>query len=83
MDEIVFSRHCRAQMQERNISEKQILDCLKKPDKISFQSDGRLRVIKKVLRLKKVYLIIVVFEQLPERKEIITAFYTSKLNKYL
>ena len=83
MEEVTFTGHCRLQMRERHITEKAILSCLKSPDKVIFQSNHRFRGVKKIGKFKKVYLMVVVFDQFPNLKEVVTVFYTSKLHKYL
>lgn len=83
MDKIIFSFHARMQMEERKISEKLVISCLKKPLKTTLQKDNRFKAVKKVNRLKKTYLVVVIFDQLDGVKEIVTVFYTSKFHKYL
>lgn len=83
MDEIRFTDHCLLQMKERGISEKAVKACLRNPDKLIVQKDARVRAIKKISKLKKVYLCLVVFEQTRNLKEVVTVFYTSKIHKYL
>ena len=81
--EIIFSKHAKDQMIERNISKDDILSVILNPDKIIRQSAGRSRVIKSIRKNNKDYLLITVFSQInPEQKKIITAFLTSKTNKY-
>lgn len=83
MDKIIFTDHARSQMRERQILEKAARDCLKDPDKIVLQNFPRFRAVKRVRRFKKLYLLVVVFEQQAKIKEVVTVFYTSKIHKYL
>ena len=83
MDEIIFTKHARLQMEERHVAEKTVLACLKNPDKIILQNFPRFRAVRKLKKLKKDYLIVVVFDLFTQSKEIVTVFYTSKFSKYL
>jgi hypothetical protein len=83
MDKIIFTDHAKSQMREREISEKAVKDGLKNPDKIILQNLPRFRALKKIRRLKKSYLLVVVFDKSAKTKEVVTVFYTSKLSKYL
>jgi len=70
-------------MAERKIAEKSVKTGLKDADKVIFQDKHRFRAVKKVRRLKKNYCIVIVFDQFPNLKEVVTVFYTSKIHKYL
>ncbi len=83
MDKVVFTDHALSQMKERGISQKLVKICVQKPDKISLQNLPRFRAIKKLRRLKKFYLLVIIFDQLEKEKHIVTVFYTSKTHKYL
>ena len=83
MPKIIFSKHARYQLKERNISEREIRKSIENPDKILKQSPQRFRLIKEIKRAGRSYILIVIFEQKNSFKEIITAFITSKVKKYL
>lgn len=83
MLKITFSDHAIYQMRERNIKEKLIKLALDKPDKITLQFNFRKRAYKRFKYRHKNYLLIVVYEEQSSNKKVITAFVTSKTNKYL
>ncbi|MDI6591355.1 MAG: DUF4258 domain-containing protein [Patescibacteria group bacterium] len=77
---IIFSKHARYQMSERNISEKEIVLTLLNPDKTISQLGGKFQAVKLI---NKNYLIVVIYRQTNSIKKVITAFLTSKIKKYL
>lgn len=83
MRRIIFSKHARSQLKERNISEQEVKDSFKNPDKIVKQSSNRFRLVKIVQKHNKNYTLIIVFERKRTLDEIITVFLTSKIKKYL
>lgn len=83
MNNIVLSDHARKQLKERNLSEIEILKTINKPDKIIQQSTLRHKALKIIHKNKKQYLLIVVYDIKNITKEIVTAFLTSKITKYL
>jgi hypothetical protein len=80
---ISFSRHARDQLIERHISEQAVRRCIEIPDNILTQPSGRIRVLKKFSKSGKVYALIVVYENIRASRRVITAFVTSKVEKYL
>ena len=80
---IVFSKHTIYQLKERNIPIKEIRKYLKNPDKIIKQYSNRFRALKKLKILDKNYLLIIIFDKINSNIEIVTAFRTSKIRKYL
>ena len=80
---IVFLKHAHYQMAERNISEDKILSTLSNPDKIIAQSQGKFQAVKLTKENGKKYLIVVIYRQINSTKNVITAFLTTKIKKYL
>ena len=83
MVKIIFSSHAKLQLVERKISEREVLETIDKPDNIVRQPNGRFQVLKIKEENGKKYLLIVIYEETLLVKEIVTAFYTSKIKKYL
>ena len=79
---IVFSKHARYQMKERNISEDEVIVVIINPDEIISQVQQKFQAVKSIKRNDKEYLIIVIFRQVNSSKKIITVFLTSKIKKY-
>lgn len=77
---ITFTKHALVQLRIRAISQAEVRLALISPDKIIKQTNSRYRAIKKIERR---YVLVVIFEQGDNKIEIITAFKTSKINKYL
>ena len=82
-DKIIFSKHAIFQIQERNLSELEIISTISYPDKIILQSQQKFQAIKLINQNHKKYLIIVVYRQKNSFKKVITAFLTTKIEKYL
>ncbi|MBI2459524.1 MAG: DUF4258 domain-containing protein [Parcubacteria group bacterium] len=83
MPKIIFSDHAIYQMRERKITEKLVKLALNKPDKIILQFNFRKKSIKQFKRRRRNYLLIVVYEEQRAAQKVITAFITSKIQKYL
>ena len=83
MAEIVFSPHAQLQLTERNISEGEILEVMGNPIKVARQPNGRFQALKMRELEGRKYLLTVVYEEVGPVQEIVTAFYTSKIHKYL
>lgn len=83
MGKIAFSKHAIFQMQERNLSEKEIMMAILDPDKIVRESFQKFQALKIIERKGKRYLLVVVLRNENSSKKIITAFLTSKIKKYL
>ncbi len=86
MIRVVFSNHAKERMKERGISEKEVKEFLKNPDKVerSLKFPSRF-LIKKIYfhrRLKKDHLLLIVIEKKNSILEIITIIDTSKISKY-
>ena len=81
--ELRFTDHARQQLQERNLSESDIVKTLRKPDATIKQSSHRFRAIRKIRKHSKTYLLVVIYDMQTTHKEVITAFLTSKIKKYL
>jgi hypothetical protein len=83
MVKTVFSSHARWQLIERKISEREVLEAIGEPDNVTRQPNGRFQTLKIKERKGKEYLLIVIYEETLLVREIVTAFYTSKIKKYL
>lgn len=80
---IVFSEHAKNQILERNILEGEIISTITNPDKIIKQTQGKFQVVKLIKKTGKKYLIVIIYHQANSTKKVITAFLTTKINKYL
>ena len=81
--EISFSRHALSQLEARNIAKQAVIDAVKSPDKIFSQSVRRSQAIKRIEKLGKSYLLAVIFDEINFHQQIVTAFITAKIKKYL
>ncbi|MEK7174914.1 MAG: hypothetical protein AAB722_01065 [Patescibacteria group bacterium] len=81
--EIYFTDHARYQIKERNISPARVEWTIGRPDKTLKQSSGRVRAVRKFKKQRRVYVSVAVYEIRKHRIEIVTAFVTSKIKKYL
>lgn len=70
-------------MEERKISEKEIISTLSEPDKIILQSNQKFQAVKLTKRGNKKYLLVVIYSKTGLTKKVITAFLTAKIKKYL
>ena len=80
---IIFSDHARAQMSERNIREEVILRAIENPDKVVKQDDNRFVAQKLIRENGKRYLLMVVYDEIEDTREVVTSFLTTKFKKYL
>lgn len=80
---ISFSTHALWQLKERNLTRIQIITVIRSPDKITKQAEIRFRAVKKFQKLRKKFLLVVVYDKYNSNVEIVTAFITSKIYKYL
>lgn len=78
-----FTAHALQQLKERNLHKTDVLETVRNPDAIVPQSTYRFRAIRKFTKRNKQYLYIVIYEVRNSKKDIITAFITSKIKKYL
>jgi len=76
---IKFTKHALQRIKTRNISKDEILEALAKPDKIIKDSIGNSIVHK----IKAEYLLRVFYYTEKNSKVVITAYKTSKIDKYL
>lgn len=81
--EIVWSDHALRQVHERNLSKAAIEQAVRNPDRLIRQSPRRYLATRTIRRNGKKYLLVVVFDARGERTELVTAFITSKITKYL
>lgn len=80
---IRFTDHAHAQLKERNLLEADVVETVRKPDHVIRQSSARLRAIRKIRKRNRTYLLVVIYDEKDIFKEIVTAFITSKIKKYL
>ena len=80
---IIFSDHARAQMNERNLTQEAILRAMGNSDKIVRQSGNRFAAQKLIQKNGKKYLLIVVYDEIGDTREVVTSFLTTKFKKYL
>ncbi|OGY92215.1 MAG: hypothetical protein A3H70_01010 [Candidatus Komeilibacteria bacterium RIFCSPLOWO2_02_FULL_48_11] len=80
MQKIIFSNHARYQLLERGITVQDVRAALAAPDKTVRQSARRFQ---SVARINTRYALVVVYDRFLGRVEIVTAFKTSKIFKYL
>ncbi|MEK7586695.1 MAG: DUF4258 domain-containing protein [Patescibacteria group bacterium] len=83
MVKIIFSPHAKLQLVERKISEREVIETINKPTKVIQQLNRRFQAIKIKVRNEKKYLLVVIYDEALLTKEVVTAFYTSKIKKYL
>ena len=80
---VILSRHADNQLKERKISSKKVIEAVKNPTKVFLQSNNRYKAVKSMRRRNKKYLLVVIYDATDSDKEVVTAFITSKINKYL
>lgn len=81
---ISFSQHALSQLKERGILRTAVFNALQSPDKIFQQSVKRFQVIKKIEKSGRRYLLIVIYDKIDfSHQQVVTAFITSKVRKYL
>lgn len=80
---ISFSNHALWQLKERNLTRIQIIAAIRSSGKVTKQAENRFRAVKKLQKLRKKNLLVVVYDRYNSNIEIVTAFITSKINKYL
>lgn len=81
--EIYFTDHAKYQFKERNISPTEVERTIRRPDKILKQPSGRIRAVRRFKKQRKVYALVAVYEIRKHNIEIVTAFLTRKIKKYL
>lgn len=77
---VVFSNHALYQLSERGISDNEVKSALINPDKIVQQAENRFQAVS---RIDYKYALVVIYDESHDKREIVTAFKTSKLSKYL
>lgn len=80
---MIFSDHALIQMKERHLQKMEIMTAVKEPKKMILQSHHRFRATGMTLRNGKWYALIVIYESIDNCKIVVTAFLSSKPNKYL
>ena len=81
---IVFSDHAQQQMQERNLTKAPIRAIIQHPQVLIQQSRARFRAVGLLPQSQKRYVLVVVYDVISGgRMEVVTAFVTSKIKKYL
>ena len=82
-DKIIFSEHALYQIKERGLLKSEILLTISKPDKIISQYPDKFQAVRTINKGNRSYLLIVIYLELGSYKKVITAFLTSKIDKYL
>ena len=80
---IIFSKHAENQIRERNLSKSQIISTILKSDKTLAQENQKFRAVKLIKKVKKEYLMVVIYRKTNSSIKVITAFLTTKIKKYL
>ncbi len=75
---VTFIPHALDRMKKRGITEKMVLETLKDPEKVVEGYGGR-KIAQKMLDDK---LLRVIYEEKEDKLEVITAYLTSKVDKY-
>ena len=83
MEEITFTDHALYQMAWRNIDRDAVSDVLSAPDRVTRHGESRQRAVKRFSSHGIDRLLVVAYEYQDNRAIVITAFYTSKIHKYL
>lgn len=79
---IKLTKHASFQIKIRNLTRQKVTAIIKKTDLVLRQSAKRFRAVKTIIKSKKKFLLIVIYDQNPNDIEIMTAFITSKIKKY-
>lgn len=77
---ITYTSHALNEMQNRGITEAEVENCFKTPNKIVHQFSSRYRGIKKI---DEEHALVVIYEKEELEIKVITTFKTSKVKKYL
>jgi hypothetical protein len=80
---IIFSKHVLKRLKERKINRRVIRQVIKTPDYLITQPNNRFRALKLIKLNVNDHLLIIIFERIDDIIKIITAFITSKIEKYL
>lgn len=80
---INFSDHALCQLEQRNLPRVLVEDAVISSHRIVNQSDSRFRALKQLTIKGRLYVLVVVFDQSNQTRTIVTAFVTSKVEKYL
>lgn len=80
---IIFTSHARYQLKERGLNQKEVIVALTNSERTIKQTDNRYRALTTITQDDKKYVWVVIYEKHNSIIEIITAFLTSKIKKYL
>ena len=80
---IRISNHAREQIRRRSLRRNDVFLTVRLPDRRIEQTVDRFRVSKLIQYDKQEYAVIVIYDQLPAEIVVVTAFRSSKLEKYL
>ena len=80
---VLFTEHAKFQLAERGIDPKEVIETLQFPDQIILSKRGRKIVHKVYKKNDKKWLLRVIFEEKANVKVIVTAYWTTKIEKYL
>jgi len=79
MKQIIFIRHALDRLKERGISEELVIEVIRDPDNADAEGERR-KIAQKLIKGK---LLRIVYEDEEESIVVISAYSTSKINKYL
>lgn len=83
MARVLFSRHALLRMRRRKIPAKLIVKTVVNPDVLTSQPAGTHVAAKLFRRERKPYALVVIYRDQHTAKHIVTAFFSSKVRKYL
>jgi hypothetical protein len=79
MKQIIFIQHALDRLEERGISKELVIEVIRDPDEVDPESDRR-KIAQKLISGK---LLRVIYDEDEESIEVISAYSTSKVGKYL
>lgn len=83
MMKIIYTKHLLLRLQERIININLVNKTILNPDLLLPKSPNRYRAISYLQKDSKQYLLIVIYDKVENNIQVITAFITSKIDKYI
>jgi len=80
---IIFTKHFLSRARERNINSNLVSRCILKPDLLISTPPNRYRSVNYFKKDNRQYLLVVIFDRVDNNIVVVTAFITSKIDKYL
>jgi hypothetical protein len=80
---ISFIPHALEQMRDRRIPRQEAEKTILAPDRVTTQLNGRTRAVRRVIYRGKPYVLVVAYDRQDGMIEVVTAFRSSKVEKYL